>query len=58
MEGLGLSGSQWLFYGGLALMAVSLLLGLICLGALCFTGRKLKKRLEEEYGKPRESMGG
>lgn len=54
MEGLGLSGSQWLFYGGLALMAAALILGLACLAVFIFTGRRLKKRLEEEYGKPRE----
>lgn len=54
MESLGLSGSQWLFYGGLALMAAAVILGLACLAVLLFTGRRLKKKLEDEYGKPRE----
>ena len=40
-----------LFYTGLVLMAVSAGLGAVLLAVFLVTGRKLKRTLEEEYGK-------
>lgn len=40
-----------LFYTGLVLMAVSAVLGAVLLTVFLVTGRKLKRTLEEEYGK-------
>lgn len=45
----GLTGSELLFYGGLAGMAVVLLGAVILFWS---KGKKLKKTLEEEYGEP------
>lgn len=49
-----LSESDLLFRGGIALMAGSAVLSVLCLAVFSFTGKKLKKTLEEEYGKPRQ----
>lgn len=48
----GLSGSELLLYGGIAVMAAAALAAV--LGAVVFrvTGKKLKKKLTEEYGEP------
>lgn len=48
-----LSCSQWLFYGGIAAMTAAGILAVICISVFVFTGRRLKKKLEQEYGKPR-----
>lgn len=53
MEMFGLSGSEWLFYGGLAIMAAAVLLTILCIIVFAVTGRKLKMKLEKEYGKKR-----
>lgn len=45
--------SGLLFYGGLTVMGISILAALISAGILLYTGRKLRNRLEEEYGKKR-----
>lgn len=42
--------SQALLYGGIAVMAVSALAGLMALVILRFSGKRLRKRLEEEFG--------
>ena len=47
-----LSGSELLLYGGLAVMAVSVVAAVVCLLVFTSTGRKLKKKMEREYGKP------
>lgn len=47
-----LSHSEILLYGGLALMAAAALLAVVFMIIYICTGRNLKKRLEEEYGKP------
>lgn len=47
-----LSGSELLFYGGIAMMGISLVLIIIFAIAFGCTGRKLKEKLEQEYGKP------
>lgn len=52
MRIFGLSGSELLFYGGIAVMAAVLVLTGICILVFIVTGRKLKVKLEEEYGKP------
>lgn len=49
---LGLSVSELLFYGGLAVMAAAAAAMVICAVIFAVTGRKLKRRLEQEYGKP------
>lgn len=50
---LGLSGSELLFYGGLATMGAAVAAALLCIVIFRVSGRKLKKKLEQEYGKPR-----
>lgn len=47
-----LSESELLLYGGLAMMAAAAVLAVLCIGIFIRTGRKLKKKLEQEYGKP------
>lgn len=49
-----LSGSEMLFYGGLAVMAAVAVMAVLCMALFMFTGRKLRKKLEQEYGKPRK----
>ena len=50
----GLSVSELLFYGGLVIMAAAVLAMVICTLIFTFTGRKLKRKLEQEYGKPQQ----
>lgn len=45
------SGSEWLFWGGIGIMALSALSGVFFLVLFLITGRILKKKLEEDYGK-------
>lgn len=45
-------GSEFLFYGGIALMAVTALAAIISVIVFRITGRKIKDTLEGEYGKP------
>lgn len=47
-----LSGSEWLFYGGILVMGAAAVLALISMIGFKISGRALKKQLEEEYGKP------
>lgn len=49
----GLSGSEILFYGGLAVMGAAASLGAAAFVAFHITGRRLRKKLEQEYGKPK-----
>lgn len=49
---MGLSGSESLFYGGIAVMAAAVAAGILCAVIFHMTGRKLKQKLEQEYGKP------
>lgn len=42
--------SQLLFWGGAALMAAAAVLAAVWIAVVCITGRKLKKKLEQEYG--------
>ncbi|WP_270810919.1 hypothetical protein [Hungatella effluvii] len=47
-----LSDSEVLFYGGLAVMTAAAVLAALCSAVFIWTGRRLKKKLEQEYGKP------
>ncbi len=47
-----LSTSELLLWGGIAAMAISIGVGIFCAIVSFFAGRKLKKELETEYGKP------
>lgn len=42
--------SEWLFYGGIAAMVVIVILTVLSGVIFAFTGRRLKKKLEQEYG--------
>lgn len=45
--------SELIFYSGIAVMAVSGVLAVLCAVVFRFTGKRLRHRLEQEYGKPR-----
>lgn len=47
-----LSGSEWLFYGGILVMGAAAVLAFISVIGFKISGRALKRQLEEEYGKP------
>lgn len=51
---LGLSSSEMLLYGGIAIMVGSAVLAMLCIAIFKMTGRKLKRKLEQEYGKPQQ----
>lgn len=46
-------GSELLFYGGIALMTVTAAVGAVAAIFLRISGKRLKTRLEAEYGKKR-----
>lgn len=48
----GLSESELFLYGGIAVMALAGILTVVCCVLFSVTGRRLKKKLEQEYGKP------
>ena len=48
-----LSGSELMFYGGIAVMGGAVLLTAASIIIFSITGKRLKKRLEQEYGKRR-----
>jgi len=47
------SGSELLFYGGIACIATAVVLAVAAAVVLHITGKRLKHKLEEEYGKKR-----
>ena len=47
----GLSVNELLFYGGIAVMALSAAGGAGAIALFAVSGRRLRKRLEEEYGR-------
>lgn len=49
---LGLSSSEMIFYGGIAVMAAALAGSILCSILFHTAGRKLEQKLEQEYGKP------
>lgn len=50
---VGWTESELFLYGGIALMGAVSVMAVVCIGIFIFTGRRLKKKLEEEYGSPR-----
>lgn len=48
-----LNGSELLFYGGIALMTAAVAFGIAVFLLLRISGKRLKTRLEAEYGKKR-----
>jgi hypothetical protein len=44
------SGSELLFYGGIAIMILAAVLAVLCIVIFAFTGKNLRKKLNEEYG--------
>ena len=47
-----LSESEWLFWGGIGVMAGAAVMTILCIVIFSLTGHRLKKKLEQEYGKP------
>ncbi|GFI70578.1 hypothetical protein IMSAG249_02407 [Lachnospiraceae bacterium] len=47
----GLSGSEQLFYGGIALMVIAVIVSGICTIIFKIMGKKIRHKLEQEYGK-------
>lgn len=45
-----LNRSELLLYAGIAVMAVAVIAAVILILIFSFSGKRLKKRLEEEYG--------
>lgn len=43
--------SEQLFYGGIVGMASAVFLAVLCVVLFVISGKRLRKRLEEEYGK-------
>ncbi len=48
-----MSGSELLFYGGIGVMAAAALLGVVAVVGFRISGRRLRARLEKEFGKRR-----
>lgn len=44
------SGSELLFYGGIAAMVVSTLAAVVALVIFILSGKSLRRRLDDEYG--------
>ena len=40
------------FYGGIALMTIAVILAVICIVLFIVSGRRLKWKLEQDYGRP------
>lgn len=48
-----MSGSELLFYGGIGVMAAAALLGVVAFVGFRISGKRLRVRLEKEFGKRR-----
>lgn len=48
----GWTQSELLLYGGIAVMGAACVLGAVGILVFKITGKRLKRRLEQEYGKP------
>lgn len=46
-----LSESELLLYGGLLIMSAAVLLAALSIVIFCITGRRIRRKLEEEYGR-------
>lgn len=51
MNMFGFSESELFLYGGIAAMAIAVILMGLCIVIFSITGKRLKKKLEQEYGK-------
>lgn len=49
-EMFGLSGSEYLLYGGLTVMAISVIAAVVCVIVFRAAGKKIRRMLEQEYG--------
>lgn len=49
----GLTTSELLFYGGISVAVLATLAAVIAIIVLCVSGKRLRARLEREYGKKR-----
>ena len=49
----GFSSSELLFYGGVAVMALAALGGVTATIVFTLSGRRLRRKLEQEFGKKR-----
>lgn len=49
----GLTTSELLFYGGISLAGFAALAAVIAAVTLCVSGKRLRARMEREYGKKR-----
>lgn len=49
----GLSASQLLFYGSIGVMALTVLAAVLAGVVFTLSGRRLRRKLEEEYGERR-----
>lgn len=47
----GMTGSEMLLYGGIAVMAAAVVAAIVCVVVFRCTGRKLRSTLEQKYGK-------
>lgn len=54
MNWIEMNSSALLFGGGIALMCAAAILAVVCMIVFCTTGRRLKNKLEQEYGKPEQ----
>ena len=48
---LNLSGSEFLFYGGITVMTAAAVIAVICAVIFQASWRKLREKLDQEYGK-------
>lgn len=53
----GILKGELLLYGGLGAITLAVLGALLCTIIFFFTGRRLKEKLEKEYGKPQIFTG-
>lgn len=49
-----LSSSEMLFYGGIILMAAAAVIAMVCTVIFVCTGQRIKRQMEQEYGKPHQ----
>ena len=54
---LGFSQVDIWFYGGIAIMILAVLAGIGDIVVFGITGKKLRNKLEKEYGKPQSKIG-
>ena len=49
----GLSGSELLFYGGISVMLLAVAAAILAAVLFAISGRRLRRKLEEEFGRKR-----